>query len=309
MIRFRFPHHDSALANGSHLQGLDELNRVVDSLYFQISPSQLLISRVTGQVGLTEFHCPITGFLCYGIRILGELKPQMAIRPSDGSQRRAAKTAGLAGLLSFAILVAVNYGIFARLIVRTDPVQSAQNILAHQTSFRVGIAGVLVYCAGIIVLLAALYVILKPVSTNLALLAALARLVYALMWLPVALNLFTALRLLTDADLSRAFGAEQTQSLLRIYLSGYDAYYIGLLFWGLGSAACSVLWLKSKYVPARLAIFGVFASVWCIFCTFTFYLFPTFEKVVGRSWFDSPLVLFELALSFLLLFKGLRVAR
>lgn len=232
----------------------------------------------------------------------------MAIMPSDGSQRRAAKTAGLAGLLSFATLVAVNYGIFAPLIVRTDPAQSAQNILAHQTLFRVGIAGELVYCAGIIVLLTALYVILKPASTILALLATLARLVYALMWLPVALNQFTALRLLTDTDLSRAFGAEQSQSLLQIFLSGYDAYYIGLPFWGLGTAACSVLWLRSKYVPATLANFGVVASVWCIFCTFTFYLFPTFEKVVGRSWFDSPLVLFELSLSFWLLVKGLRVA-
>jgi Domain of unknown function (DUF4386) len=151
--------------------------------------------------------------LCYGIRILGELTPQMAIMPSDGSQRRAAKTAGLAGLLSFAILVAVNYGIFARLIVRTDPVQSAQNILAHQTSFRVGIAGVLVYCAGIIVLLAALYVMLKPVSTNLALLAALARLVYALMWLPVALNLFTALRLVAVSLVWRVLWAGNTGPL------------------------------------------------------------------------------------------------
>lgn len=233
----------------------------------------------------------------------------MAILPIDGSQRLAAKFAGVAGLMSFVILAAVNYGIFARLIVRSDSFLTAQNILAHQTLFRIGITGNIVYCAGIIVLLTALYVILKPVSKSLALLAALMRLVYALMWLPVALNLFTALRLVTNADLSRTLTADQSQSLLGIYLSGYDAYYIGLLFWGLGAAGCSVLWFKSKYVPTTLAIFGVVASVWCVLCTFTFYIFPTIERVVGRSWFDSPLVIFEFALSFWLLVKGLRPAR
>jgi hypothetical protein len=225
----------------------------------------------------------------------------------EASQRRAAKIAALAAPVSFAILVAVNYGIFARLIVRSNSVQTAQNILAHQTLFRIGMAGNIVYCAGILVLLTALYVVLKPVSPGLASLAALLRLVYGLIWIPVTINLFAALRILTDPDFSRALGADQLQSLARIYLSGYDAYYIGLLFWGLASTACSLLWFKSKYIPAALAIFGVIASVWCVLCTFTFYIFPAFEKVVGRSWFDSPLVLFELTLSFWLLFKGLRL--
>jgi hypothetical protein len=59
-------------------------------------------------------------------------------------------------------------------------------------------------------------VILKPVNQNLALLAALGRLAHGLTWLLAKLNLFTALRLLMDADYSRAFGPDQLPALARL---------------------------------------------------------------------------------------------
>jgi hypothetical protein len=230
----------------------------------------------------------------------------MAISAIDKSQRTAAGIAGLAFPISFAIVVAVNFGIFARLIVSGNPAETARNILAHETLFRIGVAGDMAYCVGVVVLLTALYVILKPVSQNLALLAAFGRLVHVLTWLLATLNLFTALRLLSDADYSHAFGPDQLAALVRLYLSGYDAYYVGLLFWGLGATVGSYLWFKSNYIPRALAVFGVISSAWCAACTFVFYIFPDFAKVVNLSWFDSPMAVFELALSFWLLFKRLR---
>jgi len=230
----------------------------------------------------------------------------MAISTIVKSQRTAARIAGLAFPISFAIVVAVNFGIFARLIVSGNPADTLRNILAHETLFRVGIAGDMVYCVGVVVLLTALYVILKPVNQNLALLAAFGRLVHGLTWLVATLNLFTALRLLRDADYSHAFGPDQLPALARLYLSGYDAYYVGLLFWGLGATAGSYLWFKSNYIPRALAAFGVISSAWCAACTFVYYIFPDFAKVVNLWWFDSPMAVFELALSFWLLFKGLR---
>lgn len=230
----------------------------------------------------------------------------MTIGAIEKSQRTAAKIAGLACPISFAIVVAVNFGIFARLIVRGNPAETARNILTHETLFRIGVAGDMVYCVGVVILLTALYVILKPVSQNLALLAALGRLVYGFTWLLVTINLFTALRLLKDADYSRAFGPDQLSALARLHLSGYDAYYVGLLFWGLGATAGNYLWFKSGYIPKALAGFGVISSAWCTICTFVLYIFPGFPRIVNLSWFDSPLAAFELTLSFWLLFKGLR---
>jgi hypothetical protein len=229
----------------------------------------------------------------------------MAIYTIDESRRTAARIAGLACPISFATVVAVNFGIFARLIVRGNPAETARNILAHETLFRIGIAGDMVYCVGVVVLLTALYVILKPVSQNLALLAAFGRLVHGLTWLLATLNLFTALRLLSGADYSRAFGPDQLPVLVRLYLSGFDQYYVGLLFWALGATVGSYLWFKSNYIPKAMAAVGVISSAWCAACTFVLLIFPGFRSVVNWWWYDSPMGIFELALSFWLLFKGL----
>src|ERR1700722_3554299 len=105
---------------------------------------------------------------------------EMAISTIVKSQTTAARIPGLTFPFSFAIVVAVNFAIFARLIVSGNPADTLRNILAHETLFRVGIAGDMVYCVGVVVLLTALYVILKPVSRSLAWLGACGRLIPAL---------------------------------------------------------------------------------------------------------------------------------
>jgi hypothetical protein len=224
----------------------------------------------------------------------------------DGSQRKAAGIAGFAYLLSFVTVVSVNFGIFARLIVSADPEQTARNILAHETLFRVGLAGDVLYCIAVLVVSAALYVVLEPVDRTLALVAAFGRLIHGFTWLLVTVNLFTALRLLSRPEYARVFPPDQLPVLARLYLSGFDQYYVGLLFWSLATTAGAYLWLKSAYVPSALAAFGVLASAWCAACTFVLFLFPDFPKLVNLWWFDVPMVLFEITLSVLLLIRGLR---
>src|SRR5919108_1237226 len=150
----------------------------------------------------------------------------MIIGTIDESQRKAARVAGFAYLITFAIVVLVNFGITERLLVSGDPAETARNVLAHETLFRIGIAGDLVYEAGLLVLLTALYVALKPAGRTVALLAAFCRMVYASMWVLISLNALTALRLLNGTDYLRVFGTEQSQLLARLYLSGFGAYYI-----------------------------------------------------------------------------------
>jgi len=57
----------------------------------------------------------------------------------DESQRKAAKVAGLAYLITFATVVYVNFGIHDRLIGAGNA-ETARNILAHERLFRIGIA-------------------------------------------------------------------------------------------------------------------------------------------------------------------------
>src|SRR5436189_2186080 len=225
----------------------------------------------------------------------------------DNSRRTAAKVAGIAGLLAFVLVVFGNYVLLNPLIVPRNAADTARNILAHQTQFRVALTCFIAYGIGTIVLLTALYVILAPVNRSLALIGALFRLVFAIMWLIAPLNSLAALRLLGDATYLKVFEPDRLQALARVQLAGsFDDYYVGLPFFGLAATVCAWLWLKSNYIPKGLAIFGVIASAWCVLCAFIFLIFPNFNKIVNDYVFDSPMAIFELVLSLWLLFEGLK---
>jgi hypothetical protein len=68
------------------------------------------------------------------------------------------------------------------------------------------------------------------------------------------------------------------------------------------------LFLSSRYIPRALAAFGILTSAWAAACTLCLFVSPDFAKVVDLTWFDVPMVLFEVALGVWLLSRGLRVA-
>ena len=225
----------------------------------------------------------------------------------DNSQRTAAKIAGVSGLLAVVIVMFGNYALLGPLVVPGNAAETARNIVAHQTQLRVALICFLTYGVSVVVLLSALYVILRPVDRLLALIGALFRFVFALLWLLSTLNLLGTLRLLGNTGYLQVLGAEQLQALARVTLAAnFDDYYVGLPFFGLAATVCAYLWLRSGYIPKTLAAFGLVASAWCVFCAFVFLIFPHFNEVVNDYWFDSPLAIFELVVSFWILFKGLK---
>ncbi len=231
----------------------------------------------------------------------------MTISKIDNSQRTAAKVAGWSGLLTFAIVVFGNFVLLNPLTVPGNAAATAQNIVAHETQFRLTVVCFLTYSLGVVVLLSALYVTLKPLNPGLALVGALSRLVFAFLWLLSTLNMLSALRLLGNANYLQVFEPDRLPALAKLYLSAnFDDYYVGLPFFGLAATICAWLWFKSNYIPRGLALYGVISSAWCVFCAFVYLSFPHFNKIVNDWWFDFPMAVFELVLSFWLLFKGLK---
>src|SRR6266850_7977742 len=203
----------------------------------------------------------------------------MTMRTIDNSQRTAAKIAGVSLLFSMVIVVFANYVLLNPLLVRGNAVETARNIIAHETQFRVAATCFLTYSLSVVVLLAALYVILKPVNRGLALVGALFRLVFALLWLLSTLNMLGALRLLGSASYLQVFEADRLQGFARLSVAAtFDYYYVGLPFFGLAATVCSYLWLKSRYIPKGLALFGLISSAWCVICAFVYLIFPGFAK-------------------------------
>src|SRR5438045_4310075 len=193
----------------------------------------------------------------------------------DNSQRTAAKVAGIAGILAFVLVVFGNYVLLEPLLVPRNAVDTARNILAHQTQFRLALICFITYGIGSIVLLTALYVVLEPVNRGLALAGALFRLVFAILWLIAPLNSLATLRLLGDASYLKVFEPDRLQALARVQIAGsFDDYYVGLPFFVLAATVSSWLWSKSNYIPKGLAIFGVVASAWCVICALVYLIFP-----------------------------------
>ncbi len=202
----------------------------------------------------------------------------MTLAAIDNSQRTAAKVAGWSGLLTFAIVVFGNFVLLNPLTVPGNAAATAQNIVAHETQFRLTVVCFLTYSLGVVVLLSALYVILKPVNPGLALVGALSRLVFAFLWLLSTLNMLSALRLLGNANYLQVFEPDRLQALAKLYLSAnFDDYYVGLPFFGLAATICAWLWFKSNYIPRGLALYGVISSAWCVFCAFVYLIFPHFN--------------------------------
>jgi hypothetical protein len=234
----------------------------------------------------------------------------------DESQQMAAKAAGLAYLISFAFIASVNFGIHPRLFSGDPPnyglvnaEETARNILEQLPLFRLSIPLLLSWCVGAVVVLAAFYVILRPFGRTIALVAAAIRILSAGAWALGTAEFFNTMRLLTKGSELGALSEDQLQALASLTPSTFwDQYYVALFFWGLSTALFSYLWLKSRYIPRAFAVFGIAAGALgtvCALAYVTFWNTPAFQNI--WAWFDTPLALFEIALSVLLLVRPLQV--
>jgi hypothetical protein len=230
----------------------------------------------------------------------------MTLGVVNESQRRAAK------LVGFAYLAALPPAVFAEFFARgrlvaDSAAQTALNVMAHERLFRLGIASNLVVFALDIVLITALYVVLNPVNRLLALAAAGWGLIETAILVVVTLTDLDVLRVLSGADYLKAFHADQLQALARLSIGAHGAAYgIGLFFAGLRSTTFCSLWLKSRYIPRALAVWGILASLLMGARAFVYIISPEVAGVVPIGLYGPPIFLFELTMGLWLLSKGPR---
>jgi hypothetical protein len=229
----------------------------------------------------------------------------MTSRTAKASPRAYARVAG-AAYLTIAI-VAVLYGILveSKLIVSGNDVVTANNILANESLFRIGIVLVLIIYASVVVASWALYVILRTVHENLALLALLLRSAEAILGAATVLVSFAVLFVLKDNGPASALEAEQLQALagrfLDVRTAGLD---IVLVFIGLGATIFCYLLFKSKYIPRILAAWGIFTYLSMLSLALVSILFPSHPVMLEFVLYGTG-ELFELTLGFWLVFKGI----
>jgi len=225
----------------------------------------------------------------------------------DTSQKIYARIAGLMYLFALVTAVFGNFFVRSKMIDSTSATTTADNIIAHEGLFRVGLATELIGFAAIVLLALSLYVVLKPINRNLSLLA--------LLWwigeaaiLAVILSIsFAVLLLLDDSEFVAAFEIEQRNAIVAFILKVfYYAYDIGMVFFGLGSTIFCYLLFKSRYIPRTLATFGIFASLVALIAVFVMLLVPSSIPALGLI-SVAPIFLYELTTGFWLLIFGIKL--
>ena len=231
--------------------------------------------------------------------------PHMTTNPITHSQRSAAKVVGVSYL--FAMVTGVFAEFYARgqLVVANEANQTAQNIIAHETLWRLGIANNLLCVLTDVALITALYIILKPINRNLALFAAFVRVIETAVDVATTLRSFDVLKILSGVGYLKAFTPDQLHALARTSVSAYAfGIDVAFLFLGVGSMVFCYLWYQSRYIPRALAMLGMVGSLFMAVGTFLIIIFPGLESVLSIVYM-LPLGVFEVTMGFWMLVKGL----
>ncbi len=224
-------------------------------------------------------------------------------------QNNAVKVAGFMFLFAF-IVPTLNWTfLLSGLNVADNVVASANNIIANELLFRIGITIELIMSIGLIVLGLALYIILKSVNKSLALLALLIKLTEATLAAVLVLVSFISLQFITGSDLLTAFTSEQLQAPVGFLLRQHTALYaIPMVFLGLDMMVFCYLFFKSKYIPAILAGFGILSFALIFIHALMFILAPAYATMpINQIVFWAPSGLFEIIVGIWLLVKGIKV--
>jgi hypothetical protein len=189
------------------------------------------------------------------------------------------------------------------LFVHGNAMATANNIAAHETLFRLGIAAELIGQALFIFVALALYDLLKGVNHRHALLM----LTLILAAIPIAflneVNSIAALVLARGGDFLSVFDKPQRDALARLFLNlrggGFD---VAGIFWGLWLFPLGLLSYRSGFIPRILGVLLMIGCFAYLANSFTSLVLPRYEAIVSR-WMD-PLQAVELLFMFWLLIMG-----
>ncbi|MFC1509369.1 DUF4386 domain-containing protein [Candidatus Omnitrophota bacterium] len=227
----------------------------------------------------------------------------------DMSQRKAARVAGFMFLFSLIVPLLNWTFLLSKLIVAENVIATANNIMANELLFRIGITIELIMSVGLIVLGLALYIILEPVNKNIALLALLWKLVEATIAGAIVLVSFITLQMIHGEALLTVFTPEQLQAPVGLILYAHTSIFsIPMIFLGLDMIVFCYLFFKSKFIPRILAGFGILSFTLVFIHALIFILAPEYAAMpMNQIIFWAPSGLFEIIIGIWLLLKGIKV--
>jgi hypothetical protein len=189
-------------------------------------------------------------------------------------------TARIAGLFYFMYVIASIIADLFGHFVFADASATVNNIMAHESLFRIGV--VISLFSYVLFLLAAwyLYVLLKPVNKNIALLFLLLNLGGFAILVYSHLNLFSSLTLLSEADYLKVFQPDQLQAQAILFINLYKTgSTIAQIPFGVWLLPLGYLVFKSGFLPKILGILLIVDCFGLLISVFQYFLFPGYEVI------------------------------
>lgn len=216
------------------------------------------------------------------------------------------KTARIAGLLYLVNAITGFFGIIyvpSRLIISGNAAATANNILASERLFRLGIVSELICAVEFVFLVWVLYRLLGAVNKTHASLMVILGVVFVPMILMNTLSEIAALILLRGADFLSVFDKRQLEAMAMLLLDLHRYGYVVGWILGIWFIPLGVLVFRSGFLPRILGVLLIAACFGYLADSLTPLLLPGYEGVVGRI-ASILLTLGEPALILWLLIRG-----
>jgi hypothetical protein len=219
------------------------------------------------------------------------------------------KTARIAGAIYASMVVTGPFALIYvpnKLIVRGNAAVTADNILAHETMFRLAILADLIGAAIFICLGIALYKLLSSVSRTWAGLMVAFVLVSAAVGFLNTLNNIAALTLFRGADFLAVFDKPQRDALAYLFVRLHSqGILINEIFWGLWLFPFGLLVFRSGFLPRFIGVWLMINCFGYVALSVTALFFPDYYEAAFK--WGQPVLFGELAIMLWLLIRGAKV--
>src|SRR6266705_3123679 len=222
------------------------------------------------------------------------------------------KTAHIAGAIYLSMAFTAPFSLLyvpGKLIVHSNAAATADNILAHETMFRLSIFGDLVGQVIFICLGIALYRLLSNVNKTWAALMVAFVLVSAAVGFLNTLNNVAALTLFRGADFLAVFDKPQRDALAYLFVRLHSqGILINEIFWGLWLFPFGLLVFRSGFLPRFLGVWLMLACFGWLTLSLIALLSPPSSPYYDAAFrIAQPVMFAELAIMLWLLIRGAKV--
>jgi hypothetical protein len=219
------------------------------------------------------------------------------------------KAARVAGAIYLSMVFTAPFSLIyvpSKLIVRGNAAATADNIMAHETMFRLAIFGDLIGQVIFICLAIALYRLLSRVNKTWAALMVAFVLVSAAVGFLNTLNNIATVILFHGGEFLTVFDKPQRDALGMLFIRLHtQGIFIDEIFWGLWLFPFGLLVFRSGFMPRFIGVWLMINCFGYVALSVIALFFPAYYQAAFR--YSQPVLFGELVVMLWLLIKGAKV--